>query len=130
LDRTPTVTPCPLGIPPEPFLDGSGQRVYVIGYPKPLGGGLGMSLQYSFWLDADDTFLHYRTPTDKGSSGSPVFDQKNWKVIGLHHKGKEEMRCLHGKSGTYQANEAITISAILEAMREERRHHSRALFGS
>src|SRR5262249_1501096 len=107
--------PCPLKPEPAPFIAGNQQRLYVIGYP--LGGGLSISLQDSIWLDADNTFLHYRTPTEKGSSGSPVFDQDFWTVVGLHHKGMDTMPHLHGTPGTYQANEAISISAIRQAMR-------------
>jgi V8-like Glu-specific endopeptidase len=90
--------------------------VYVIGYP--LGGVLSISLQDSVWLDADDTFLHYRTPTEPGSSGSPVFDQKYWTPIGVHHRGKINTPRLHGLPGTYEANEAITISEIRKVLRE------------
>jgi S1-C subfamily serine protease len=116
LEKMADSAPCPLRPQAAPFKSDSGQRVYVIGYP--LGGGLSISLQDSIWLDADDTFLHYRTPTEKGSSGSPVFDQDFWTVVGLHHKGMETMPHLHGKPGTYQANEAISISAIRRAMRD------------
>jgi hypothetical protein len=114
LEKMSTYAPCSLKPAPEPFLPDSNQRVYVIGYP--LGGGLSISLQDSIWLDTDDTFLHYRTPTEPGSSGSPVFDQRYWTVVGLHHKGKSEMSRLNGKPGTYEANEAIAINAIREAM--------------
>lgn len=109
-------SPCPLEPAPEPFDANLKQRVYVIGYP--LGGPLSISLQDSIWLDTDDRVLHYRTPTDPGSSGSPVFDQKYWTVIGLHHKGKADMPRLHGEAGTYEANEAISIAAIREAIRK------------
>lgn len=114
LEKMSTSAPCSLKPSPEPFLPDSHQRVYVIGYP--LGGGLSISLQDSIWLDADDTFLHYRTPTEPGSSGSPVFDQRYWTVVGLHHKGKSEMPRLNGQPGIYEANEAIAISAIRKAM--------------
>jgi hypothetical protein len=114
LEKMSTSSPCSLKPSPEPFSRDGHQRVYVIGYP--LGGGLSISLQDSIWLDTDDTFLHYRTPTEPGSSGSPVFDQRYWTVVGLHHKGKSEMPRLNGKPGTYESNEAISINAIRKAM--------------
>jgi hypothetical protein len=106
---------CPVTPPPAPFNPKETQRVYVIGYP--LGGGLSISLQDSVWLDTDDKYLHYRTPTDPGSSGSPVFDQQFWSVMGLHHAGEADMVRLHGETGTYEANEGIAISAIQKATR-------------
>jgi tetratricopeptide (TPR) repeat protein len=112
----PSASPCPLKPQAEPFVGTGKQRVYVIGYP--LGGVLSISLHDSTWLDADDTFLHYRTPTEPGSSGSPVFDQKYWTLIGLHHRGKTNTPRLHGLPGTYEANEAISITTIRQAIRE------------
>jgi S1-C subfamily serine protease len=103
---------CPLVPAADPFQPGKQQRVYVIGYP--LGGGLSFSLQDSIWLDTSDSRLHYRTPTEPGSSGSPVFDEQYWTLIGLHHAGDPNMPRLHG-GGTYPANEGIAISAILNA---------------
>jgi hypothetical protein len=118
----PAGSPCPLKPAADPFDPQAKPRVYVIGYP--LGGPLSISLQDSEWLDRDDRVLHYRTPTDPGSSGSPVFDQKYWTVIGLHHKGKTDMPRLGGKTGTYEANEAISIAAIRDAIRQEGIKHS------
>lgn len=106
--------PCPLKPPPEPFDRKKTQRVYVIGYP--LGGGLSISLQDSTWLDTDAKVLHYRTPTEQGSSGSPVFDQNYWSVLALHHKGKSDLPRLNGLSGTYEANEGVAIAAIQKAV--------------
>ncbi len=85
-------------------------RAYVIGHPD--GDGLQVSLHDSELLDYDDEqiLLHYRTPTVGGSSGSPVFDRE-WRVMGLHHAGAENMRRLHG-SGEYMANEGISFGAI------------------
>jgi hypothetical protein len=103
---------CPLVPAADPFQPGKQQRVYVIGYP--LGGGLSFSLQDSVWLDTDDSRLHYRTPTEPGSSGSPVFDEQYWTLLALHHAGGTVSR-LHGLPGTYQANEGIAISAIQKA---------------
>ncbi len=90
-------------------------RAYVIGHP--LGGGLQISLHDSVLLDIDDDgrLVHYRTPTDPASSGSPVFNTE-WQVIGLHHGGSAKTPRLHGP-GDYEANEAISLSAIRTAMK-------------
>jgi V8-like Glu-specific endopeptidase len=87
--------------------------VCIIGHPG--GGGLSLSLQDNLLLDYDDQKMHYRTPTENGSSGSPVFN-KQWKLVGLHHKGDSRMPKLNGKQGAYEANEGIRISAIIEAL--------------
>jgi V8-like Glu-specific endopeptidase len=93
-----------------PILDAdNSQRIYVIGHP--FGGTLQLSFQDNVLLDYQDPKIHYRTPTEGGSSGSPVFNQQ-WDLIGIHHAGSEEMPCLNGKSGTYEANEGIWIQAI------------------
>jgi endonuclease G len=36
-------------------------------------------------------YLHYETDTERGSSGSPVYNQ-DWELIALHHCGVPEMR--------------------------------------
>jgi V8-like Glu-specific endopeptidase len=88
----------------------NGARAYVIGYPQ--GSGLRISLHDSALIDidADQRRLHYRTPTDHGNSGSPVFDERI-NVIGVHRGGSREMRRLKGQ-GTYEANEGISLQAI------------------
>src|SRR5262245_32945094 len=88
-------------------------RVCIIGHPGR--AGLSLSLQDNLLLDYDEQRMHYRTPTENGSSGSPVFN-KQWKVVGLHHKGDSRMPKLNGKPGAYEANEGIRISAIIEAL--------------
>ena len=55
--------------------------------------------------------VHYRTPTEPGSSGSPVFNSV-WKVIAIHHAGGEAMPRLNGQPGTYAANEGIRIDFL------------------
>jgi len=81
-------------------------RMYIIGHPK--GRDLELSLQDNYLLGFDESLVHYRTPTEKGSSGSPVFEPNFWQVIALHHKGSELMKRLDGK-GDYEANEGISI---------------------
>ena len=59
----------------------------------------------------------YRAPTETGSSGSPVFPAKGWKVVALHHAGGHSMPKLNGKAGRWPANEGIWIRSILNASR-------------
>jgi len=88
-------------------------HVYVIGHPR--GGTLSISLQDNLLLDHETPRIHYRTPTEGGSSGSPVFNRQ-WDLIGLHHAGSEKMPMLNKKQGTYAANEGISIQAIIQAI--------------
>jgi hypothetical protein len=118
------IAPCPIA-KSLPALNND-QRVYIIGHPK--GGELSFSLQDNELLDHEGPpagtpsqpercLIHYRAPTEPGSSGSPVFNQApDWQVIALHHAGGEYVRKLNGQSGTYAANEAIWIQSIAKAM--------------
>ena len=90
-------------------------RVYVIGHPQ--GGTLSISIQDNRVVDVKEPKLHYRAPTEPGSSGSPVFNQ-DWELVALHHAGSKEMRSLSGE-GVREANEGIWMSAIIQALRED-----------
>jgi V8-like Glu-specific endopeptidase len=92
---------------------GKNQRVYVIGHPR--GGGLSYSLNDNLLLDHERPRVHYRAPTEGGSSGSPIFNQQ-WDLIALHHAGGTEMKMLNGKPGTYPANEGLDFQSIREAV--------------
>jgi len=87
-------------------------RLYIIGHPG--GRDLEFSLQDNLLLGCDARLLHYRTPTEGGSSGSPVFDDA-WRVVALHHAGDAYLSRLDGQPGTYEANEGIAIAAVLQA---------------
>ena len=115
LDRSvPGVEPYPLAPTlPDRAAD---RRVYVVGHP--LGGGVSFSLQDNLLLDWDQRLVHYRTPTEPGSSGSPVFDDQ-WRLIAIHHAGRSDMRKLNGKPGTYEANEGINILAVVEEIKQK-----------
>ena len=124
----------PKGIEPLPFERSLPDRdarprarVYIVGYPG--GRDLAFSLQDNRLLDHEGDpggtpedplvrHLQYRAPTAGGSSGSPVFEGKFWKVVGLHHAGGEFMRKLNREAGTWPANEGIWIELIINAARE------------
>ena len=89
-----------------PKVLGPDARVNILGHPQ--GMELHVSLQDNEVVNVSDPFLHYQTPTDPGSSGSPVFDQ-SWKLVALHHSSSAEE----------SANEGIRMDRIIEAMRKE-----------
>jgi hypothetical protein len=91
-------------------------RLYIIGHPK--GRDLELSLQDNHLIGSNERLLHYRTPTEPGSSGSPVFEPEDWRVVALHHKGNEMMKRIDGQDGTYEANEGISILALQNETRK------------
>lgn len=91
-------------------------RTYIVGHPSG-ADQIKLSVRDNRLLDADETRLHYRTPTEGGSSGSPVFNGE-WELIALHHAGRKEMPRLHGKPGTYPANEGIWLDRVVASLRE------------
>ena len=84
------------------------EKIFVIGHPN--GDALSISLYDNILLDYDDHYLHYRSPTEHGSSGSPVFNDA-WELVALHHWGSKETPMLHGP-GKYEANRGVRIDTI------------------
>ncbi|MES5866643.1 trypsin-like peptidase domain-containing protein [Bacillus cereus group sp. RP32] len=54
-------------------------------------------------------FLRYKTDTEPGSSGSPIYND-SWELVGLHHSAGES------KNGVFVNNEGILISSIINDM--------------
>lgn len=94
-------------------------RMYIIGHPA--GRDLELSLQDNYLLACNERLLHYRTPTEPGSSGSPVFEPDDWRVVALHHKGSDEMQRIDGENGTYAANEGIAMLTLQNNTREKKK---------
>jgi V8-like Glu-specific endopeptidase len=114
LFTVPDETIAPLALRHSDPVGTAGHRAYVIGYPRGVQD-VAFSLHDTRVLDLDDRVAHYRSPTEEGSSGSPVFDDE-WRVFALHHRGSQEMLRLHRAPGTYEANEGIRVDRIRDAL--------------
>lgn len=85
-------------------------RAYVIGHP---GGAdeVHLSLHDTLVVHADDVYVHYRSPTEHGHSGSPVFDDQ-WRVFALHRGWAAAVPGAAGeRSGP--ANEGIRLDRLV-----------------
>ncbi|MFJ8463523.1 trypsin-like peptidase domain-containing protein [Streptomyces swartbergensis] len=60
-----------------------GDRVYIIQHPN--GGVKKLAARHNVVRHVDDQVVQYWTDTDKGSSGSPVFDER-WRLVALHRR--------------------------------------------
>lgn len=63
----------------------TGERINIIQHPAGEPKQVALRDNRAVGI-VDDTFLHYRADTKRGSSGSPVFNDE-WELIGLHHSG-------------------------------------------
>lgn len=82
---------------------GNPERAYVIGHPK--GGELAVSLYDNNLVEYQDQYVRYRSPTDGGSSGSPVCTRQ-LKVFAIHHRAVADK----------QLNEGISLQSIKEGL--------------
>ncbi len=65
-------------------------------------------------LNQNKTRVTYRTNTEPGSSGSPVFDQ-NWNLVALHHMGDPDW-------STLTHNEGIPVASIQNYLKAKNLH--------
>ena len=105
---------------------------YVAVIQHPGGAPKKIALRNNKLVDIFDDFIHYTTDTDRGASGSPVFNDQ-WQVVGLHHAGVKQrdeqgrVLAVDGSLWTpamgesriaYIANEGVRISSILADLRQ------------
>lgn len=103
-----------------------GEYVSIIQHPS--GERKQLAVRENQIVDVLDDFLHYKTDTSPGSSGSPVFNDQ-WEVVALHHSGipkkdaSGRILTRDGKVWTsamgeqaihWIANEGVRISKILK----------------
>ena len=88
-------------------------RAYVIGHPEG-AEDLQLSLHDTKLLQPYEKYAYYRSPTEAGSSGSPVFDDK-WRIIALHHGSRASY-----PGSTEPANEGIRFDELGAHLRQGR----------
>jgi endonuclease G len=104
---------------------------YVAVVQHPGGAPKKIALRNNKLVDVFDDFIHYTTDTDRGASGSPVFNDQ-WQVVALHHAGVKRRdaagRVLAVDGSIWQpqmgeeriayvANEGVRVSSIMAALR-------------
>ena len=92
------------------------ERVNIIQHPKARKKEI--AIHDNKVLRIKNKVIHYRTDTEPGSSGSPVFNN-NWELIALHHAGWYE------DSDDQAINEGVRISAIVAYLLNLYRNGSR-----
>jgi len=105
-----------------------GEYVTIIQHPS--GERKQIALRENQVVDVLDNYLHYRTDTSPGSSGSPVFNDQ-WEIVALHHSGvpkKDAQGRILARDGSvytssmgenqidWIANEGVRISQILRLL--------------
>ncbi len=104
-------------------------RVFVMGHPN--GRGLEITFERNYLIDHElanpsmkatpaAVRVHYRAPTESGSSGSPVLSAASRKLIAVHHgwAPKPLFRELKDNE-VYEANEGLWIQAVRAAFQAE-----------
>ncbi len=108
-----------------------GEFLNVIQHPN--GELKQLALRENQLIDLLPDFVHYKTDTAPGSSGSPVFNDQ-WEVVALHHSGVPEKdaagnyltrdgqlwRPIMGEHRlAWKANEGVRISRIVEHLKNQ-----------
>lgn len=87
-----------------------GERVSIIQHPR--GRQKEVALQDNEVTYVYDKVIHYRTDTEVGTSGSPVFN-KEWNLVALHHAGWYD-----DEKKTQATNEGISINTIVSDLKK------------
>ncbi|MEO7521327.1 MAG: trypsin-like peptidase domain-containing protein, partial [Gemmatimonas sp.] len=86
-----------------------GDHLTVVQHPN--GGFKRIALRNNSLAAVLDTFLHYETGTEGGSSGSPVFNDQ-WEVVALHHASVRTDR----EQFEGWVNEGVRVSSLIAAL--------------
>ena len=90
-----------------------GDFVTIIQHPG--GEKKQVALRENRIVDILESFLHYQTDTEPGSSGSPVFNDQ-WEIVALHHAGVPAPD--YDELGGF-INEGVRVSRLLSFLRDQ-----------
>ena len=102
-DGTPLKDIVPIPLKQDPTLVAERERVNIIQHPKARKKEV--AIHENRVEKRLDRVIRYRTDTDRGSSGAPVFNNQ-WELVALHHAG-----C--NLANNEALNEGVLISAIV-----------------
>jgi len=106
----------PIEFPTDPHTVARRERVNIIQHPN--GRRKEVALHDNEVTYVYQEVIRYRTDTEGGSSGSPVFNNQ-WVLCGLHRAGEKY-------NDDTALNEGIRISAILEYLHADSRQKNRS----
>jgi hypothetical protein len=98
-----------VAVPSAPPVLAVGDPVLILQHPEAAPLKLAADTSGVLGANANGTRLRYATNTERGSSGSPVFDL-HWKLAALHHYGDP----LQGQA---LYNQGVPIAAIRDRLR-------------
>ena len=87
-------------------------RVYIIQHPQGREKKIGMI--HNVVVGVTEDVIQYRTDTEAGSSGSPVFNEQ-WQLVGLHHRWGSTVK--GGRTEYY--NQGRRIERVVAALNTE-----------
>lgn len=99
-------------IPIAKLVDVPKQDDFAIIIQHPMGDDKKIGLFRNLVTYADEKIVQYTTDTQKGSSGSPVFNYK-WELMALHHAGYIED---YATKQRYATNEGIFINRVVDGI--------------
>ena len=103
-DDTPLTEIAPIRLKRDPTLVAERERVNIIQHPKARKKEV--AIHENRVEKRLDRVIRYRTDTDRGSSGAPVFNDQ-WELVALHHAGCD-------LPNNEALNEGVLISAIVD----------------
>lgn len=103
-----------------------GEWISIIQHPNGTAKQIAIHASQILKLDpkkvpgVTESFIHYTTDTEPGSSGSPVLNDQ-WQVVAIHHKAVQAPR-KRGDAGEIRwlANEGVRVSAIFNHLESKR----------
>jgi endonuclease G len=97
----------------SPFETSMNDTLVIIQHP--LGGAKQFAIDYLSVRHVDPNVVQYTADTQKGSSGSPVFNSR-MDLVALHHAEAEIRVTVNNRAEVMYRNEGIQIARIMEGL--------------